>query len=48
MNSLKEVGVSEMSAIGETFSVAKLSDDRDAPVEGNGNWLINPFFENGD
>ncbi len=35
MNSLKEVGVSEMSAIGETFSIAELSDDRDAPAEGN-------------
>ena len=46
MNSLKEVGVSGTSAIGETLSVAELSDNRDAPAEGNGNWLINPFFGN--
>lgn len=46
MNSLKEVGVSEMLAIGETLSVAELSDDRDAPAERNGNLLINPFFRN--
>ena len=45
MNSLKEVGVFETSAIGETLSVAELSDNRDAPAKGNGNWLINPFLE---